>query len=82
MPKFICKDCDYEGRDKWSLERHLNRKFGCNTICVGSKEKDENGNILKVVKINEITEEDIIPKQDVVKTEYKMKKNNNKLEKI
>ena len=45
MPIFICKDCNFEARDKWSLERHLNRKYGCSSIFIGSKEKDENGKL-------------------------------------
>jgi hypothetical protein len=46
MPEAICKDCGYKGRDKYSLERHLNRVYPCKSIIVGSK-------------VNEITEDEI-----------------------
>ena len=83
MPIFICKDCNFEARDKWSLERHLNRKYGCSSIFIGSKEKDENGNTITVIKVDNLTDElKEIPEK--IKKEYKIKKDakNNKLEKI
>lgn len=76
MPEFVCKDCEYVARDKWSLERHLNRKFPCNVICIGSKEKDENGNVIKVIKMNQISDEDLTPKEEVAVEEYTMKVEN------
>lgn len=73
MPEFVCQDCEYVARDKWSLERHLARKYPCNIICIGSKEKDENGNVIKVIKQNAVTDEDKKPKQEFAIQEYTMK---------
>ena len=66
MPDFICKDCKNTYRDKWDLERHLNRKYPCNSVVIGSKEKVE------VRKINSITEEEL-KEQPKKELKYKMK---------
>jgi C4-type Zn-finger protein len=73
MPFWICKDCDYKARDKYGMERHMNRKYPCNIVGVASKEK------LEVKKINKITEEDLqeTPAKEI-KFRMKTKVNNEK----
>jgi hypothetical protein len=66
MPEWICKDCGYEARDKYSMERHLNRKYPCNSIGIASKQK------LVVKKINHVKEDDL-KETPVKQMNYKLK---------
>ena len=80
MPICIYKDCGYEARDKYALERHLNRVYPCKIVIIGSKEK------IEVKKIKEITEDEIVEDKPLTEVKYKMKTNvisggKNKLEK-
>lgn len=38
MPEFICKKCGYNARDKYSINRHVNRKYPCKSNIVVSKD--------------------------------------------
>ena len=67
MPEWICEECGYEARDKYAMERHLKRKYPCNSIGVASKEK------LEVIKINDVKEEDLLKEKELNKIKYKMK---------
>jgi hypothetical protein len=73
MPEWFCKDCGYEARDKYAMERHMNRKYPCNSVGVASKEK------LEVKKVEKITEDDLkeTPVKEI-KYKMKMKLNNEK----
>lgn len=66
MPEWVCKDCDYVARDKFAMERHLNRKYPCKSVCVASKGK------LEVKKVDEITEDDL-KETPTIEVKYKMK---------
>ena len=79
MPEWICAECKYEARDKYSMERHLNRKYPCNSVGIASKEK------LEIKKLGEIKKQDLEPKEKE-KLKFKIKTRNdnfenNKLEK-
>lgn len=61
MPPWICKHCNYQCRDKHAMERHLNRKYPCNSTNVVTREitnvvTREN---LLVIKQDDVQEEDI-----------------------
>lgn len=79
MPEVICAECGYEARDKFSMERHLNRKFPCNSIIIASKGK------IKVEKIKDLDEEELMKEKEKKKLNYNMKASinseKNKLEK-
>ena len=68
MPEWICEECGYEARDKYAMERHMKRKYPCNSVGIASKEK------LEVKKIKDIKEEDLL-KEPKKKIKYKMKIN-------
>lgn len=67
MPIWICKDCDYQCRDKYTMERHANRKYPCNSVNIISRQK------LKVIKQDDVKEEDITPEK--LKVEFNLKPN-------
>lgn len=53
MPLWICKHCNYQCRDKHTMERHLNRKYPCKSTNVATREN------LLVIKQDDVQEEDI-----------------------
>ena len=75
MPTFICEDCGYEARDKHGMERHMKRKYPCNSIGIASRDT------LKIKKITEVKEEDLKETQPI-KIKFKMKPSINNDEKL
>ena len=73
MPHWVCADCGYEAKDKYTMERHHNRKYPCNSVGIATK------GTMEVKKINEVSEDELQPR-DKDKVNYKMK--DKKLEKI
>ena len=71
MPEWFCKDCGYEARDKYAMERHMKRKYPCNSVGIASKEK------IEVIKVGKITEDDL-KETPLKEIKYKMKMNNEK----
>ena len=69
MPEWICEECGHEARDKYAMERHMKRKYPCNSVGIASKEK------LEVIKIKDIKEEDLLKEKEPKKLKYKMKIN-------
>ena len=67
MPEWICEECGYEARDKYAMERHMKRKYPCNSIGIASKEK------LEVIKINDVNGEDLLKEKEPKKLKYKIK---------
>jgi hypothetical protein len=59
MPKFICKNCGYTGRDKWVMEKHLNRKYPCSSVIIVEKEN------LTVKKLDHNGEADVLPNNKI-----------------
>ena len=74
MPEAICAECGYEARDKSTMERHMNRKYPCNSLIIASKEK------LEVKKMKDVNAEELekeMKEKEKTKLKFKMKPNTN-----